>query len=80
MKLEDFFNAVVGSREGEFKPSPDIVISEEELMEAYNGYSLENGEKKSSKELGGGLIVLFLLNLPMESTEFLSRRAGKMKT
>jgi hypothetical protein len=69
MKLEDFFNAVVGSREGEFKPSLEEVMPEEELMAAFDKTekekrswrdrttppSLQEGKKKSSKNLGGGV-------------------------
>jgi hypothetical protein len=66
MKLEDFFKAVVGSRDGEFKPDLDSDVSEEEITELYDESeknkkekgsfpSLENAEKKYSKKLGGGV-------------------------
>ncbi len=51
MNLESFFNAVVGSREGEFRPSQSDDISEEEILKVYN--EEEREKKKEIKSWRG---------------------------
>ncbi|MCX6736104.1 MAG: hypothetical protein NTZ13_03410 [Candidatus Parcubacteria bacterium] len=46
MSLEGFFEAVVGSKEGEFKPSSKEVMTEEELLKAF-----DKEEEEKQKEI-----------------------------